>query len=346
MLRPAVDPETQEHLEFPPASAFPPDLPGRPTLGLVCLSSDERIKYRNLTRALYLKGATRGRSAKLRELYWDNVQRTHAALGYCDRRNIRLYRTTSNLFAMSDEPAGAKVLRSMPATMASVGRRAKRLGIRMVIHPDQFVVLNSESPEVAKTSAKILKKHALWFDLFGLDQSPWNLMNIHGGKAGRAEELVRAVAKLPENVRSRLTFENDEFSYSSAEILKICRATGCPMVFDCHHHVIHDGLDSYDHPSVAYYARAARETWPDPAWQLCHVSNGDAAFRDRYHSEQVTMMPRAFADVPFLEVEARGKERAILGLRQNWPTSGSPPYGLAARKPTAAELREAESDSE
>ena len=329
-----------ESTDFPPANAFPPDRDDRPHLGMVCLSSDERCKFRALTRALYLKTPPHERRLKLLELYWDNVQRLHFTLGYCHRRQIELYRATSALFPMSDEPLGKSTLESIPATLASIGRRVEKLGIRMVLHPDQFVVLNSESRKTAATSAKILKKHALWFDLFGLSDTPWNLMNIHGGKAGRSEQLVRAVARLPDNVKKRLTFENDEFSYSSAQILDICRQTGCPFVFDCHHHVIHDKLDSYDHPSVAYYTEAARETWPDPDWQLCHVSNGDAAFRDRYHSEFITRMPRAFRSVPWLEVEARGKERAILGLRQNWPETAEPEYGVALRKPTAAELRE------
>ena len=326
---------------FPPADAFPPDRPGYPRLGLVCLSSDEKCKFRTTTRSQYLKGPTKGRRLKLLEIYWDNVQRLHQTLTYCHLRKIELYRATSALFPMSDEPAGEQTLKSIPATLGSVGRRANRLGIRMLLHPDQFVVLNSEDPRIVKTSVKIMKKHALWFDLFGLERSPWNLMNVHAGKAGRADELVRTVEKLPENVRSRLTFENDEFSYGAGEVLDICRRTGCPMVFDCHHHVIREGLSSYDHPSVAYYARAARETWPDPDWQVCHVSNGDSAFLDRYHSEHVTMMPRAFKNVPWLEVEARGKERSIYGLRQAWPADGSPHYGPPHRKPTAAQLREA-----
>ncbi len=294
-----------------------------------------------MTRSSYLKLPARQRLGHLRQLYWDNTQRFHWALGYCARRSIRLYRVTSTLYPMSDEPTGVRALKSIAMTLASIGRRAKRLDIRILLHPDQFVVLNSESPATAKTSAMILKKHALWFDLFNLEPSPWNLMNIHGGKSGRANELIKIVKKLPENVRTRLTFENDEYSYSSAEIVRICRATGCPMVFDCHHHVIHEKLDSYDHPSIAHYTSAARETWPDPSWQVCHVSNGEAAFRDRYHSERITMMPKAFERVPWLEVEARGKEQAILALRQSWPTSGSPEYAFPLRKPTARQVREA-----
>ena len=243
---------------------------------------------------------------------------------------------------MSDEALGRHVLEAMPAMLSSVGRRAQRLGIRILLHPDQFVVLNSESPQTVRNSRKILQKQALWFDLFGLEQSPWNLINLHGGKAGRADQLVCETENLPDNVRRRLTFENDEYSYSAAEMLEVCRRTDRPMVFDCHHHVIREKLDSYDHPSVRYYTEAARETWPSPDWQVCHVSNGDAAFLDRYHSEYITRMPESFRNVPWLEVEARGKERAILGLRQHWPETGNADPGRPLRKATVRQRAAAE----
>lgn len=303
---------------------------------MVCLSSEGSCSYRSITRTQFLKLSRREQADKLHELYWDNTQRLQWTLGYCDRRQIRLYRATSGLYPMSDEPMGRRVLESLPAVLSAVSRRAARLNIRMLLHPDQFVVLNSENVQTAETSRRILEKHALWFDLFGLEQSPWNAINIHGGKAGRADELLRAVEQLPTSVRSRLTFENDEYSYSAAAILDVCRRTRCPMVFDCHHHVIKEGLASYDDPSVAYFTQAARETWPDPSWQVCHISNGEAAFLDRYHSPFITMAPAAFTDVPWLEVEARGKEQAILRLRRHWPETASPPAGFPLRKPGRA----------
>ena len=176
----------------------------------------------------------------------------------------------------------------------------------------------------------------------GLPQSTWSLMNIHGGKAGNGDALVEIIKTLPPTVRDRLTLENDEYSYGAAEIYDICRRAGVPMVFDCHHHVIKESLDSYDDPSVATFTERARETWrPHEAWQLAHVSNGETAFLDRYHSLHVTMMPRAFAGVPWIEVEARGKELAIAQLTANWPGRATRPDGFPLHKPTAAEKRDA-----
>jgi UV DNA damage repair endonuclease len=41
-------------------------------------------------------------------------------------------------------------------------------GVRLVLHPDQFVVLSSDRPEVIENSIKILRSYAQIFDWLGL----------------------------------------------------------------------------------------------------------------------------------------------------------------------------------
>jgi UV DNA damage endonuclease len=287
-----------------------------PNLGLVCLSFTEECRYRTITRSRYLGLPAGERKGVLRELYWDNLRRLHWTLGFCARRGIRLYRVTSGLFPMSDEPLGEEVLGGMAANLSAVGRRAERLGIRILNHPDQFVVLNSERPGVVETSRRIMEKHARAFDLMGLPCSPWSALILHGGKAGRARELVEEIGRLPENVRGRLCLENDEYAYSAGEILAICREAGVPMVFDNLHHAIKEKIADYSHPSFGEFVAAARETWrPRPEWQVVHLSNGKASCLDRNHSEYITDVPPASGGVAWVEVEARGKELPIADLR-------------------------------
>src|SRR3954453_8313666 len=137
----------------------------RPHLGLVCLSYSDECRFRAITRTRYLALRPRGRERQLRAIYWDNFMRLHWTIGFCARRAIRLYRCTSGLFPMSDEPIGDRLLEEMSANLAWVGRRLQRPGMRMVMHPDQFVVLNSENPNVVRNSVTILAKQAKWFDL-------------------------------------------------------------------------------------------------------------------------------------------------------------------------------------
>jgi UV DNA damage endonuclease len=143
------------------------------------------------------------------------------------------------------------------------------------------------------------------------------------------ERLASVIGGLPDQIRSRLALENDEHAYSAREILGVCHAAGVPMVFDAHHHVVHERLSSYDDSSVEEMLTLARATWPVPAWQLVHISNGRSSFNDPHHSDFITSMPAAYASAPWIEVEAKQKEQAIEKLRDEWLNgagcgSGSP----------------------
>ncbi|MBD2482563.1 UV damage endonuclease UvsE [Planktothrix sp. FACHB-1365] len=238
-------------------------------------------------------------------------------------RHIALRLTVRVSIPFADEPIGNGILIELAEEMELIGKQAHLLGIRLVLHPDQFVVLSSDRPKVIENSIKILKTHALILDLLGLPRSPWSLMNIHGGKGDRSERLIQVIQDLPDEIRLRLTLENDEYAYSSEEILEVCHAAQIPMVFDAHHHVIHEQLDSYDHPSVAFMLAEAQKTWTIPEWQLVHISNGDQSFADPKHSDYISLMPDCYQTVPWIEVEAKQKELAIAQLRTNWLDSRS-----------------------
>ena len=289
-----------------------------PKLGLVCITSSDAVRYRTLTRTRFLALDDTERRRVLAELYRANLSRFEGAIDFCAGAGLRLYRATSGLFPFSDEPIGREVLDEMAGAVAAAGRRASEAGLRVVLHPDQFVVLSSDSPHVVENSIKILAMHAHTLDLLEQPRSPWAAMQIHGGTGGRSERLVSVIGELPDPIRSRIALENDERAYSAEEILEVCRAAGVPMVFDAHHHVCREKLTSYDDPSVGEMLAAARATWPVPDWQLVHISNGREAFGDPRHSDLIERMPSSYRDAPWIEVEAKLKEQAIARLRDEW----------------------------
>ncbi|HEX2910585.1 MAG TPA: UV DNA damage repair endonuclease UvsE [Chloroflexia bacterium] len=296
--------------------------PVRPHLGLVCITASDRVRFRTITRTRYLKLGEAEKRATLRDIYSDNLRRLDGAVAFCQRQGIRLYRISSALFPMSDLPGdetGGQVLEELRPQMAAIGNHIAEVGLRVVMHPDQFVVLNSESAQIVQTSIRVMERHAGVLDMLGLPRTAWTAMTLHGGKGGRSDQLVETIGTLPANIRNRLTLENDERAYGAADILDICRRAGVPMVFDVHHHICHDGLTSLEDPSIGEYLQAARETWPDPAWQLVHLSNGRDAFADPAHHDFITSVPSAYRQVPWIEVEAKAKEQAIDRLRIDWP---------------------------
>lgn len=284
----------------------------------MCITASEEVRYRALTRKRLLQFAADQQKVMLRELYADNLARFGKAIEFCYGHNIRLYRLTSALLPFADDPAGEDLLDEFADQAAQLGARALECGIRVVLHPDQFCVLSSDSPHVIENSIKILSTHARILDLLGQPRSTWSLMNIHGGKSDRAERLASVIRDLPDGVRTRLVLENDEHAYSSRQILEVCRAAGVPMVFDAHHHVCKECSSSYEHPGVIEFFNSARETWPQPEQQLVHISNGREYFNDPKHSDLIDVMPSVFCNAPWIEVEAKHKELAIEKLRREW----------------------------
>jgi UV DNA damage endonuclease len=290
----------------------------RNNLGLVCITNSDAVRYKTITRKTLLALEPAQQTERLRALYQENINRVNLAIDFCKANDINLYRLTSGLFPFSDDPMGADILDEFAEQLSDAGNRANANGLRIVMHPDQFVVLSSDSENVVENSVKILKMHAKTLDLLHQPRSEWATMNIHGGKGDRTDNLVAAVERLPEEIRSRVAFENDEHAYSSAQILEVCRRARVPFVFDAHHHVCREKLSDYNHPSVEEFFFAARSTWTNPDNQMVHISNGREHFNDRAHHELIFTMPEIFRRAKWIEVEAKHKEIAIEKLKNEW----------------------------
>ncbi len=289
-----------------------------PNLGLVCITVSSAVRYRTITRKRLLSVDLHEQERLLYELYVHNLGTLYRAVDFCMENNIRLYRISSQIFPFADEPMGIEILKRLQEELRAIGTRAQALGLRLAVHPDQFVVLNSDSADVVKNSIKILSMHARTLDYLEQPQSTWSVLELHGGKGKRADALVAAIQELPLNIRSRLALENDEYIYSAEETLELCHAASVPMVFDAHHHVCHEKINSYNDPSVYSLVDAARKTWPAAEWQLAHISNGREFFTDRRHSDLITDMPDAYKHIPWIEIEAKHKEIAIRRLQTEW----------------------------
>ena len=288
------------------------------------MTEGPEIRFRTVTLTRYRALSPAAREETLRGIYADNVARTRAAAQFCQARGIRLYRLSASLFPMLDlegDDTGAAVLESLAPELAAAGQAFEAAQMRVLMHPEQFIVLNSDRPEVRLSSLRALSAHARVMDAFGLPRSHWSLLLLHGGKGGRAAELAALIPDLPDGIRTRLGLENDERAYGPAELLPVCEETGTPLVFDAHHHTVRERLGPQD-PSLREWVLRARDTWHPPEWQLVHLSSGIEGPHDRRHADLIGELPGAYADVPWIEVEAKAKERAIADLQGRarlWP---------------------------
>ena len=118
--------------------------------------------------------------------------------------------------------------------------------MRISMHPDQFVVLNSPNPKTVDNSIAELVYQGSILDLMGLDTTA--KLQIHGGGAygdkGSAIDRFAEVyhTRLPDAVKARLCVENDDRTYSLLDCLRLNEQTGIPIIFDnLHHECINNG---------------------------------------------------------------------------------------------------------
>ena len=289
---------------------------------------DGSVEYVNSIneRSLQLGRFQKGLYSKpyIRECYINNINELLRVVPKLVRNNIKLFRMSSGVFSLAE--FNRDILdndEQISLLLAKLGNAFMTAGIRVTTHPDQFVVLSSDNPATVDNAIKELSHHAWMFDKMGLPVSPFAAINIHGGKSDRLGQLVKAIGYLPDNVRSRLTFENDESAYNIVDLLPVCEATGIPIVWDSHHHTFNDGGLYLDD---AY--GLAMLTWRNTGCKpLQHLSNttpgleGGSFTERRKHSQYIEYIPDCqrdglLRDMIDVDVEAKMKNLAVLGMKK------------------------------
>ena len=288
--------------------------------GLCCKFAAEDIKF-PVTTALYAgRLQPAARRARLAELCRANAAALEKAIEFCAANGIGSFRVNSQILPLKTHPALGYELEALPGgggiveAFKACGALARRLGLRLTFHPDQFILLSSPRPEVTAAAVRELEYQAEVSGWIGAD-----VINIHGGGAygDKAAALARtgaALKKLKPAVRARLAFENDDRVYTPADLLPFCRGHEVPFVYDVHHHrCLPDGL------SVEAATALALKTWDrEPLFHLSSPRDGWGGPDPRPHHDYIDLkdFPACWRGLDItIEVEAKAKELAIARLR-------------------------------
>ena len=258
--------------------------------------------------------------------YEHNVSALIEMLPRIAQAGIGLFRISSAMFPLADQVDASlwQCNERLVDLLSKAGKIIKDNNLRVTTHPGQFCVLSSDSDNVVQKAITELKIHGWMFDMMGLDRTTRYAINIHGGKSDRAEQLSRRIDELDDDVRCRLTLENDESAYSVIDLLNIHKQTSVPVVFDSHHHVFNP-----DDLSMEEAIEATMETWHGEILPLQHISNTEpgkenGSFPDRRkHSDMIHYVPDA--QLKFLrdrkidvEVEAKQKNLAVFDMSKKF----------------------------
>ena len=169
-----------------------------------------------------------------------------------------------------------------------------------------------------------LKVHGDLFDMIGLPRTPYAKLNIHvgaayGDKPFALDNFCRNFERLPENVRSRLTVENDDKAslYSTKELYEgVYKRIGIPIVFDYHHHALHPGGQTEQEA-----LEMALSTWPKMIIPVVHyaesrsVEYDNPKIKPQAHSDYVVNEFNDYGHCIDVMIEAKHKELALLRYR-------------------------------
>jgi len=292
-------------------------------LGYACINMTLGAQTPRITtnRSMVKKTFNERGIAYASELALENVRDLFEIIKWNVKNNIKVFRISSDIFPwgseynLEDLPDYNKISN----ILKGCGTYAKENGLRISSHPGPFNVLVSPNSKVVENTFKDLELHGKVFDLLGLELSPYNKINIHcngvyGDKIAAMDRFIANFEKLPENVKKRLTIENDDKAsmYSVKDLMYIHNSIKIPIVFDYHHHIFCTG-DLSEEEAL----RLAVSTWGDIT-PVVHYSESKALHEEnnklkpQAHSDYIKSLPNTYGLNVDIMVEAKAKELAIL----------------------------------
>ena len=213
------------------------------------LEDDQRPLNTRSTTVQWLNRQTRDVAE---ERLWDIMVHNIASYGRLIEyvgslpQELRMVRLGSDVLPVYTEPTWCYFWRRddvrayAEREFAKVGDTARRLDVRLSMHPGQFTVLASDNPEIVERSIEEFEYHTDVLRWMGYGKTFQDFKcNVHiSGRQGPAG-IKAALPRLSPEARNTITIENDENKWGLDSSLEL--ANDVALVLDIHHHWCREG---------------------------------------------------------------------------------------------------------
>jgi UV DNA damage endonuclease len=177
---------------------------------------------------------------RLRKKIESNLDCLRKILEYNLSRELLFFRISSDIVPFASHPVcDLDWEQVFSDRLKDLGRFIMDSGMRISMHPDQFIVLNSPRKDVVERSVAELIYHADVLDGLGLGPNAriqLHVGGVYGNREKAIQRFIREFKDLPPRVRERLVLENDDRLYSLKDCMEINSSIPVPVLFDVFHH--------------------------------------------------------------------------------------------------------------
>lgn len=277
-------------------------------LGLVCMLHNQKSK-KGFSGIKACESATQQqRNSKLTEATLHNIKNALECLQWCADNNVKGYRISSSLipFHQYFNWQSKEIL----TALTMVRLKAKKYNIQLIIHPDQFNILNSPNREVITKTVAELTHQAKICEILDIKHMIIHTGGVYGDKDEAMSRFMDNYLNLPKQIQDLIAVENCHY-FDANDIKLMADLIGIKTVYDAHHQrVIHNNTELSTHK--------LNITRLQPV--ICHISSGKSNPCDKSHADYISaddakLFKELFANYDgVVEVEAKKKDLAIKEL--------------------------------
>lgn len=264
-----------------------------------------------------IKLASIGDCERIQNKIQANLDDLESMLHWNVQNNIELFRIGQHLIPFASHPDFPYAWTTHhTGSITQIGKLAQENGLRLSMHPGQFINPGSPNDEVVERSLAELAYSATVLDLL---QAKDGVIVLHlGGAYGDKPSAMRRFIEVMRNkpqINRYLALEVDERVWTADEVTQVASELGVGAIIDNLHHRLNPGG-----LTLIEAIKLARPTWKNRP--KLHLSSQDPSKKPGAH--HATILPEDWEELlqalhgeeADIMVEAKGKEKAVIPLQR------------------------------